>query len=93
MKGFFSKVLNTTKRIHEVSANQDREGVDGDVTRGLKIEIRALGGDAKGLLSPENDRDSIRRYRKNALENKAINMALKDLDAQLVEIRPLGAKP
>ena len=59
----------------------------------MKIEIRALGGGAKSLSSPENDRESIRRYRKNALENKAINMALKELDAQLVEIRPLGAKP
>jgi len=36
------------------------------------------------------DRESIRQQRKKALDHEAINTAVQELDAQIVEIRPLS---
>ena len=38
------------------------------------------------------NREAIRQRRKKALDHEAINTAVQELDAQIVEIRPLGEK-
>jgi DNA polymerase-3 subunit gamma/tau len=58
------------------------------------VEIEAEAGasrpDSEALAS---DPESIRRLRRQALEHPAVNTAIETFDAEIVEIRPLGAAP
>jgi len=59
-----------------------------------RVEIEAEAGasrpDGEALAS---DPESIRRLRRQALEHPAVNTAIETFDAEIVEIRPLGAAP
>ncbi len=60
--------------------------------RGREVEAEAGASrpDSEALAS---DPESIRRLRRQALEHPAVNTAIETFDAEIVEIRPLGAAP
>ena len=56
----------------------------------VEAEASASRPDGEALAS---DPESIRRLRQQALEHPAVNTAIETFDAEIVEIRPLGATP
>ena len=59
----------------------------------MKIMIEAQEDPSASSTDDSSERESDRQRRKNALDHPAINTALQELDAQILEIRPLGEKP
>jgi DNA polymerase-3 subunit gamma/tau len=56
----------------------------------IEAEANASQPECEALAS---DPESIRRLRRQALEHPAVNTAIETFDAEIVEIRPLGAAP
>jgi len=59
----------------------------------VKVTIEAQEDPSASNADDSSERESDRQRRKNALDHPAINTALQELDAQILEIRPLGEKP
>ncbi|MCZ6464873.1 MAG: DNA polymerase III subunit gamma/tau [Proteobacteria bacterium] len=56
----------------------------------LRVEIVAESEHGNGAQSDTAQREAARQRRKDALNHPAVNVALRELEAEIVEIRPLG---
>ncbi len=58
----------------------------------VRVSLEPIEDGAEPVSQARERRDDVRQRRKAALEHPAVNIALKELQGEIVEIRPLGGR-